>query len=310
MQDLITVILPVFLVIGYGYLARRFDWVSDELIDSVMKFAQNFAVPLLLFSGIARMDLGQNFHPPILISFYAGALSGGLFCFLGARYLFGRRPGEAVAIGFAGLFSNSVLLGLPIMERAYGAGALGPNYAILALHAPFCYFLGITVMEFARADGRGLAPTAALVARAMTRNALMISIYLGIAANLAGLRPPDILMDAVDMMIRAALPAALFGLGGVLTRYAIRDKLGGVGEIAVLSLILHPLITWILARPVFGLSQEMLRAAVLTASMAPGVNTYIFARMYNRATGVNSSAVLLCTLVSVFSVTFWLSILP
>lgn len=307
---LLDVVVPVFLVIAAGYAATRLRYISDGGIDGLMVFTQNFAIPCLLFRATMTLDLAANINTGMLVSFYAGATASFVLGILGARYLFGRRPGEAVAIGFAGLFSNSVLLGLPIMERAYGAGALGPNYAIVALHAPFCYFLGITVMEFARADGRGLAPTAALVARAMTRNALMISIYLGIAANLAGLRPPDILMDAVDMMIRAALPAALFGLGGVLTRYAIRDKLGEVGQIAVLSLILHPLITWILARHVFGLSQEMLRAAVLTASMAPGVNTYIFARMYNRATGVNSSAVLLCTLVSVFSVTFWLSILP
>ena len=79
---------------------------------------------------------------------------------LGARKLFHHRPGEAVAIGFGALFSNSVLLGLPIMERAYGAAALGPTFAIVSIHAPFCYFLGITVMEFARADGRSLPDTA------------------------------------------------------------------------------------------------------------------------------------------------------
>lgn len=307
---LLDVVLPVFLVIAAGYAATRLAFISEGGIDGLMVFTQNFAIPCLLFRATMTLDLGANVDPGMMISFYAGATVSFTLGILGARYLFGRRPGEAVAIGFAGLFSNSVLLGLPIMERAYGADALGPNYAIVALHAPFCYFLGITAMEFARADGRGFGPTMALVGRAMTRNALMIAIYLGIAANLTGFRPPDILMDAVDMMIRAALPAALFGLGGVLTRYAIRDKLGEVGQIAVLSLMLHPLITWMLARHVFDLPIEMVRAAVLTAAMAPGVNTYIFARMYNRATGVNSSAVLLCTLISVLSVTFWLSILP
>ena len=48
---------------------------------------------------------------------------------------------------FCCLFSNSVLLGLPITERAYGVDALTGNFAIVAMHAPFCYGLGITAME-------------------------------------------------------------------------------------------------------------------------------------------------------------------
>jgi len=55
MQALIDVILPVFIVIGFGYVAAWRRWVADATIDGVMKFAQNFAVPTLLFAGIARI---------------------------------------------------------------------------------------------------------------------------------------------------------------------------------------------------------------------------------------------------------------
>jgi malonate transporter len=44
-----------------------------------------------------------------------------------------------VAIGFVPLFANSVLLGLPITERAYGADALAGNFAIISIHAAYCY---------------------------------------------------------------------------------------------------------------------------------------------------------------------------
>jgi malonate transporter and related proteins len=52
-----------------------------------------------------------------------------------------------------------------------GRRALAPNFAIVAVHAPFCYLVGITAMEFARADGRGLAGDRAAVGNAMFRNA-------------------------------------------------------------------------------------------------------------------------------------------
>ena len=82
------------------------------------------------------------------------------------------------------------------------------------------------------------------------------------------------------MMADAALPAALFGLGGVLTRYAIRASLAEAGMITALSLVVHPAIAYGLAPGVFDLPQAFVRAAVVTAAMAPGVNTYVFASLY------------------------------
>jgi malonate transporter len=83
------------------------------------------------------------------------------------------------------MFANSVLLGLPITERAYGADALAANFAIVSVHAPFCYLVGITTMEIVKSGGvRGLA-TLRLVVRAMFRNALMIGVGLGFIVNLS-----------------------------------------------------------------------------------------------------------------------------
>ncbi|GIX12825.1 MAG: malonate transporter [Paracoccaceae bacterium] len=309
MIEILVVVLPVFLVIGAGYAAVRSGLFAASGVDGLMSFTQNFAIPCLLFAAVARLDLGRVFAPGLLVAFYAGATISFLLGILGARLIFRRRPGEAVAIGFSALFSNSVLLGLPITARAFGEGALAPNYAIIALHAPFCYALGITVMEISRADGRRAVDTARVVLRAMFRNALMIGIALGLAVNLAGFGLPQPVWDAVDLMARASLPAALFGLGGVLSRYSFRASLGETAMSSALSLIVHPAITWTLAVPVLHLPQGFVNSAVLTAAMAPGVNTFLFASMYRRAEGVAAATVLGATALSVLTVPVWLLIL-
>jgi malonate transporter len=305
---LATVVLPVFLVIGAGWLAARTGRFSAGGVDGLMVYTQNFAVPVLLFRGIAGLDLGAVFNAGLLVSFYTGAIICFALGILGARVLFHRRPGEAVAIGFGALFSNSLLLGIPIMQRAYGTEALAPNFAIIAIHAPLCYLLGITAMEFARADGRGLAGTAQAVARAMFRNALMIGLAIGFAVNVSGLAIPEPVAVAVDMVADSALPAALFGLGGVLTRYAVRASLGEASMIAALSLVLHPAIAYGLCLA-FALPPEFVRSAVVTASMAPGVNAYVFASLYGRGQAQAASAVLLATAVSVLTISAWLTLL-
>ncbi len=310
MQALVEVTLPVFLVIGAGYLAVWRGLFSDEAVAGLMRFTQGFAIPCLLFRAISTLDLGAALDMGLLVSFYAGATASFAAGLLGAHYLFGRNWEDAVAIGFAALFSNSVLLGLPIMERAYGPGALAPNFAIVAFHAPFCYALGITAMEVARAQGGGWLATGRKAAVAIFSNALMIGIALGFALNLSGLTLPAPVIEAVDLMVRAALPAALFGLGGVLVRYRPEGDRREIAWVVFLSLVLHPGLVFVLTTQVFALDAGLVRSAVVTAAMAPGVNAYVFSNMYGRARRVAASSVLIGTLAAVLSATFWLAVLP
>jgi len=309
MGALIDVILPVFLVIGFGYAAVWKGYFSDDGVDGLMKFTQNFAIPCLLFRAISTLDLGQNFDVSLLFSFYIGAVAGFVVGYLGARHLFGRDIEDSIAIGFCCLFSNSLLLGLPIPERAYGASALEANYAIIAIHSPFCYGIGITAMEIARNRGASRAALPGKVLRAMFSNALILGISLGFIVNLTGLPLPGVLTDAIDLMIRAALPAALFGLGGVLYRYRPEGDMRTILYVVAVSLVLHPAIVWLMGS-VTGLSTSAFRSAILTSAMAPGINSYVFANMYGRAKRVAASSVLLGTGLSILTVWVWLALLP
>ena len=76
--------------------------------------------------------------------------------------------------------------------------------------------------------------------------------------------------------------------------------------ICAISLLLHPLIAWGLGRTIGNLSQEQLRAAVVTAAMAPGVNTYIFADMYGAARRVVASSILFGTALTVLTASTWI----
>jgi predicted permease len=312
MNALLDVILPVFVVIGFGYAAARAGILTEVMTDNVMRFAQTFAVPCLLFRSVATLDLGAAFDPGLLLAFYIGAYSGFAAGFLGAKFLFGRPTEDAVAIGFICLFSNSLLLGLPITERAYGPEALAGNYAILSIHAPMFYAFGITLMEIVRHHGSGLSAggIATKALRAIFSNSLVLGIMAGLFVNLTNLPLPGAVFDGVDLLSRAAIPAALFGLGGVLTRYRPEGDRLTIAYACSISLILHPAITWTLGRFAFGLSTDQLRSAVVTAAMAPGVNAYLFAAMYGVATRIAASSVLLATAGSIVTIWVWLHILP
>ena len=227
---------------------------------------------------------------------------------IGSRLILKRDWEDCVAIGFCCLFSNSVLLGLPITERAYGVDALTGNFAIVALHSPFCYGLGITVMEITRNRGQSPIIMARAIGRAMFRNALVIAIACGFILNLSGFSLPTVADDALSLVVRAALPVALFSLGGVLIQYKPEGDKLAILMVCIIGLGLHPALVW-----TFGTSlsvpRDFFQSGVLTAAMAPGVNAYIFANMYGRARRVAASSVLIATGSSVITVWLWLTVL-
>jgi malonate transporter and related proteins len=309
MQALAEVVLPVFVILGFGYVAVWSGWFSETGVNALMVYTQTFAIPCLLFRAISDLDLAVMFDLRLLAPFYIGALS----CFglgvVAARRLF-RRPWEdSVAIGFCCLFSNSVLLGLPITEQAYGPDALAGNFAIIALHAPVCYTIGLAAMEIVRAGGAGIGTAIRSILHAVFRNALVLGILAGFVVNLSGAEMPSSVTHAVDLMARSALPAALFGLGGVLYRYRPEGDAATIAFVCTVSLIVHPGIVYGLSK-LNGLGTDGLRSAVLTSAMAPGVNTYIFANIYGVAKRVAASSVLVATAASVITVWAWLAILP
>jgi len=311
MNALLDVILPVFLILGAGYVAAWRKIVDAAAIDGVMKFAQNFAVPALLFRSMSKLDLAQSFDLGLLLSFYVGALTAGALGYFGARYFFARPPADALAIAFVATFSNTLLLGLPITERAYGAEALAGNYAIIAIHSPLLYAIGISLMEIIRSKGQGLAKLALTrrVVKSILSQPMVIGILAGFAVNLSGLPLPGVVASAVDMMVRAAIPAALFGLGGVLLRYRPEGDMKTIAFVSLLTLIIHPMITFGLGH-FFKLDVDQMRSAVVTAAMAPGVNAFLFANMYGVAKRVAASTVLLTTAGTIVTAWAWLHILP
>ena len=146
--------------------------------------------------------------------------------------------------------------------------------------------------------------------RGVVSQPLVIGIIAGFAVNMSGITLPGAVAAAVEMMARAALPVALFGLGGVLWRYRPEGDRGLIALVTATALLVHPLITYVLGVWVFDLDTQALRSAVITAAMAPGVNAYMFASLYGVGRRVAATSVLMATSASILTTWGWLQILP
>ena len=145
-QTIATIIIPVFIIIALGYSATLFKFLEISEIQILTKFAQNIALPCLLFINLYKLDLNSVFSLNLLLTFYLSASISFVIGILIGYYFFLKNLANSIPIGFCCLFSNSLLLGIPITELAFGVEALKANFIIVAFHAPFCYLLGISAM--------------------------------------------------------------------------------------------------------------------------------------------------------------------
>ncbi len=306
MLPIFNVVIPIFMIIGLGYLAVRFRLYPADGVRGLVAFVNNFLTPCLLFQSMLHADFGTAFNWYVILPFYAGALVAFIAGALIASRFFGNRPGESVSSGFAAMFTNTVLLGIPILQRAYGDAALQVAFTIIAFHASVLITIAMLSMELVRRDGTPLHQALGVAAIRIIQNPLLWGIALGIVANLINVTLIEPVEAFFSMMSAAVVPVALFGLGGALNEYRLADNWPQALAMSTLKLIVQPLIAWILMVPILKVDPEVARYGVVLAAMPAGINVYVFATYYNRAVNVATNTILISTVLSVATVSFWL----
>jgi len=309
MLDILSVIAPIFALIALGYVAVRQHLFPAEGVKSLIAFVNNFATPCLLFHSISTSDFQSAFNISIIGPFYLGAIVCFAVGIVIARRFFGNRPGESVSVSFSGTFTNTVLVGLPIMTRAYGSDALPVTLSIIGLHGAILLTLAMVTMELVRRDGQPLGKTLLIAARRVASNPLIWGIAAGIAGSLLDIQLIEPAEAFFVMMSQAVVPAALFGIGGALVEFKLSENWKQALVASLIKLVLHPFIAYALMIWVLHVPLEIARYGILLSAMPAGVNIYVFATYYDRGVSVATNTILIGTVLSALTISGWLYIL-
>ena len=117
MNDILNLVLPVFCLIGLGFLLVRTGYLPDTTGDSLAAFVFKVAVPILLFQSIATASFQQTSPWIFLIVYFSAIAISWLLAMVLISKIFGRGWRASVIGGVSASFSNLVLLGIPLVER-------------------------------------------------------------------------------------------------------------------------------------------------------------------------------------------------
>ena len=131
MLSVLNVILPIFGFIVIGYALARSPVLSQDSAKGLSQFVFFCAIPALLFRAGSRVFGTEALSPDLLIAFYTGGIGLHLSLTLWLWRGRGRPLAEAALAGMTSVFTNTVMLGLPLAFALFGDRGL-----LLASSAP------------------------------------------------------------------------------------------------------------------------------------------------------------------------------
>lgn len=283
---------PLFLIVFVGFAIARWRW-RREWTELGSQLVFRVALPALLF----HMMTGLSRLPPVdarlLIAFFGGCfivfLLGRL---VSARWY--RMDGVSQSVfALAGVFSNNVLLGVPIARLTLGEQALPSVALVLVFNALTLWTLVTISVEWARHGSFTLAGFGKTTLSVL-RNPLVAAIIAGTLVGWSGLQLHAWIEVTLDGIGKLAAPLALLVLGMGLAEYGARQGLNQSFTICALKLIVQPLVVWALAA-LLNLPPLETSVVVLLASLSVGVNVYMMAVQFDTLQSTIASSLVLST---------------
>ncbi|MDV7340430.1 AEC family transporter [Terasakiella sp. A23] len=309
MQQVITVIFPVFAVVGLGYLMVKRGLFSQSGVDDLTRFIFYLAVPALLFRTSASGVMAQRLELSILLAYYGVGV-----VILFATYYMAKRVGHerAVVTGISACFGNLALIGLPIVQTAYGPEALVPLMTLITFNAMILFTIPCVMMETGRNPNANIGGIIWGSIKSVITNPLVIALVSGWVLAETEVELPSVIDRTTELLSKAAPPCALFAVGGGMARYSLRleETRFSVLLASVAKLIIMPLAVFLLCHYVLGASPVWTMIATLGAAMPTGANPFVFATRYGVGDRIAGNAILLTTSLSLITLSAFLILFP
>ena len=311
-HPVLSALLPVGLLIGIGFVVGRLRFIRAESVRDLSNLVFLVLVQALLFRTMSAVHVERlDFGAMALYHGVAGAL---FFAVLALRGFDSR----AAVLALASIFSNTVMIGVPLVGLAYGDAGLVQLFTLISTHALVLLTLATVVLELlsarerAREPGappRHMARTVALAVKNAVIHPVPLPIIAGLLYAQTGWGLPPVVDRPLQLLGNAFGPVALVLVGVTLAQTAVGAQFRGALAIAVVKTFVHPLLM-ALAGWAAGLRGLPLAVMVVAASLPIGANVFLFSQRYRKAEALVTASVAVSTALALVSVSAAMALVP
>ncbi|OAA90551.1 AEC family transporter [Clostridium ljungdahlii] len=211
--------------------------------------------------------------------------------------------GAFVQASFRG---SAAILGIAFVQNIYGNAGMAPMMIIGAV--PLYNIYSVIVLTFESEDSRGGNDSVKKACINIIKNPIIIGILLGMIVSLLNIHFPKIIDKTLKNFAVMASPLALVTIGAGFEGTKALAKIKPTLAASFIKLVAQAAVFLPLA-VYFGFRDQELVALIIMLGSPTTVSCYIMAKNMNNDGVLTSSIVVATTLLSAFTLTFWIFVL-
>ncbi len=307
MGNVITTIIPIFMLIMLGAGARRFGFMKIDFIVAANRLVFYLAIPALVFRALTKASLRSEFDPWAVIMMVIAVLlvvAFAVFCNRIRKTVDGPLQGTFAQ---ATIHGNLGYIGLAVSfyyldESGFARASMLVGFLMILQN-----LLGVVLLQYYCCEkavsrrGRDLLAPVLL-------NPVILAALGGIVFNLSDLPMPQIIDRFLLILSGLALPMGLLLIGASISFALLRQWLPQALLVAFFKLFLLPAAGLLLFHLV-GVDARTFAPGLILLAAPTATLTYVMAREMGGHVDLAVASISLTTILSAFSYTLWLGFL-
>ena len=294
-------IISLFIMIIVGFYGRRKNIISEEMSKGLVNILIQIALPFMIFSSfihIQNSEIKENVIKTIYYSLGVYILMG-VFSHL---LLWPVKNDKKTILHFANIFVNTGYVGFPILDSMYGPEGIVYGSIFNMFFVIFVWTYGIILFKDS-ISGREIM----LELKNALLNPSILAVAIGLLVMFLNIKIPDAIISASRGIGNLTVPLSMMIIGSILSKVKIRIYLREwtVYYGALIKLIVIPMIVYIVAL-LIGTSSIAIKTVIIMSALPASAMTSIFADTFNKEKEYAAFFVSITTLLSLFTIMFFI----
>ena len=301
MTDVLNLTIPMFSLIGIGYLLKRVHFMSENDGAVLSKFAFYILLPPLMFTSILSGDASKSLNINFILSYEIITISIFVLTYL-LGLLFKLKTMEKAIFGLNAAYPNYGYIGVPLCILAFGTNAAIP-LALILLADTFVLLTTLIFYKLTENRKTSLQELSKEIVQRFIYNPLMMSVFVAFIFSIADIKIVTAIDRTLSIIAASATAVALIALGISLNVTSIKNQKSVLFFITVIKLIVHPILIFIVFQFQNGIDPMWVKTAIVCASLPVAANVFVLANYYKNFESESAAAITITTIVSSITVT-------
>ena len=301
MTDVLNLTIPMFSLIGIGYLLKRIQFMSEQDGTVLSKFAFYILLPPLMFTSILSGEASKSLNINFIFSYEIITISIFVLTYL-LGVLIKLKTMEKALFGLNAAYPNYGYIGVPLCILAFGAEAAIP-LALILLADTFVLLTTLIFYKLTETRKTSLQELSKEIVQRFIYNPLMMSVFVAFIFSVADIKIVTAVERTLTLVAASATAVALIALGVSLNVTSIKNQKSVLFFITVIKLIVHPVLIFIVFQFQTGIDTMWVKTAIVCASLPVAANVFVLANYYKNFEKESAAAITITTIVSSITVT-------